>query len=354
MIRSSIFSFDTLEVRPRLTAPVWGALAILVVARLGLLTQPDAFLTVTELGSQDQYVGIEAHHRLAANPSPNVIIAGTSRLSGLPMDCLATELGVPEKAIANYSRAGNTFWRVLALLRRNPDALQNLDLLVMDVLPFQYYQGPLFAETNPLFLALATVEERTRVEKAGDQLLVWSDTVYPWVSERRRIIGWWDRFSRLAGTPEAAYEAYLTTPRPNAVVHGARVGRSAERTKAYMMRCYAPGDRPSPIQAAALKDLQALLPEDTRLVLTWLPVREDFRQHLQAPEHGFVMLQADLQSRVPQAEMIWATQAAQWELGESDFTDVVHFSETGFQKVCHGLGNALSPLLPAPQTPVRP
>ncbi len=349
MIRSSIFSFDTLEARPRLTAPVWGALAILAVTRLALLTRPDAFLTVAELGSQEQYVGVEANHRLAANPAPRVIIAGTSRLSGLPMDCLATELGIPEDALANYSRAGNTFWRVLAFLRRNPDALENLELLVLDVLPFQYYQGPLFAETDPLFLALATVEERMRVKKTSDQLLVWSDTLYPWVSERRRIIGWWDGFSRLAGTPEAAYEAYFSTPRRNQVVIGTRVRRSAERTKAYMMRSYAPGDQPSSIQTGALEELQALLPENTRLVLTWLPVREDFQQHLQAPEHGYAMLHEGLQSHAPHAELIWAPQGAQWGMGEDDFTDVVHFSESGFQKVCHALGDTLAPLLPEPR-----
>lgn len=344
---SSIFSFDTLEVRPKVSTPVWVALAIVAAARVALLAQPDAFLTVAELGAQQQYMAVEALHRLSDNPSPEVIIAGTSRLGALPPSCIAEAMGIPARQVANYSCAGNTFWRVLAFLRRNPDAAANLNVLVFDVLPFQLHRGPIVSESDPLFLALATDEERARIETPGDQLIAWSDRILPYRSERRRIIGWWERFSRLAGDERAAYEAYRAAPRFGTAPDPPGARLEFQKTAKETMRALAPQTRIAEMQVEALAELRALLPERTRLVLVWLPVRDDFRDYLETPEHGFAGLKSKLKSIEPGADLIWVDRAADWDMTGDDFTDIVHYTESGLEKTCDHLGDAVRALAAA-------
>ena len=340
---SSIFSFETLQDWPRLTGPAWAALGIFVAARLALLACPDAFLTVADLETQYQYLTVEGRHRLAENRSPEVIIAGTSRLGALPTECMAARLGCPPESISNYSRAGNSYWRILAFLRRNPDAMKNLRLLIIDLLPFQMYQGPILSETDPIFLALANADERGRIASPLDKAISWADWVVPFVSERRRAIGWWDAFERLAMDERQQYQAALATVLP-ANQRGGNPETAESAPDKERMRAYAPGAAPSYVQQTALADLRALLPKEATLALVWLPVRDDFVQALAKPGSGYEELRTLVKSTAPEAELIWVENGADWGMTRADFVDVVHFTPEGFDKVCAAMGTALGPL----------
>ncbi|GMV94406.1 MAG: hypothetical protein AMXMBFR82_41840 [Candidatus Hydrogenedentota bacterium] len=343
MRRSSIFSSKTLESWPRLTAPAWGALAIFVAARLALLTEPDAFLTVAELESQHQYMTVEALHRLSDKPAPRVIVAGTSRFGALPTDCLAKQLGCAPDEIANYSRAGNTFWRMLAFFRRNPSAMEDLDLLLIDLLPFQLYRGPIFTETDPLFLALANAKDRSRIDSMSTRIEAWADLAVPYVTQRRRVVGWCDAFSRLAQGGTAPYEAFQMTPVPEGQ-SDPWLERSGENLTPEMMATYAPGIVQSAVQAGALEELRALLPERARLVLVWPPVREDFLENLSHPGRGYFEMKTFLENNAPGCEVIWIESPSEWNLTRNDYVDVVHYTPSGFEKVCAHLGGTLGRL----------
>lgn len=340
---SSIFSFDTLRVLPRLTGPAWAALGIFVAARLALLARPDAFLTVADLETQYQYLTVEGKHRLAENRSPEIIIAGTSRLGALSTECLAERLGCPPESIENYSRAGNSYWRILAFLRRNPEAMKNLRLLVIDLLPFQLYQGPILSETDPLFLALAEPDEWKRIASPWNRAVAMADRVVPYVSERRRVIGWWDAFGRLTMDERQQYQAALDTVLP-ASQRGGNPETAETAPDEERMNAYAPGDVPSYVQQVALTELRALLPKETRLALVWLPVRDDFVESLSRPGSGYAELKTLVKTRAPQAELIWVERGSDWGMTQADFVDVVHFTPEGFDKVCAGMGAALAPL----------
>ncbi|MCL4694566.1 MAG: hypothetical protein KJ060_18905 [Candidatus Hydrogenedentes bacterium] len=344
MRRSSIFSSKTLESWPRLTAPAWGALAIFVAARLALLTEPDAFLTVAELESQHQYMTVEALHRLSDNPTPRVIVAGTSRFGALPTDCMAEHLGCAPEEIANYSRAGNTFWRVLAFFRRNPSAMENLDLLIIDLLPFQLYRGPIFGESDPLFISLTTREERARIASTATRAEAWVDDAIPYMTQRRRVMGWWDAFTRLAQGGTAPYLAFHETPLPAGQPDPWLERHDADLTSE-MMNAYAPGTDQSAVQVGALAELRALLPERARIALVWPPVREDFLENLSHPGRGYYEMKTFLENNAPGCEVIWIESPSEWSLTEDDFVDVVHFTPGGFEKVCTHMGNALGRLV---------
>ncbi|MCC6486487.1 MAG: hypothetical protein IT364_03235 [Candidatus Hydrogenedentes bacterium] len=345
---SSIFSFDTLLVRPRITGPAWAALGVFVAARLALLARPDAFLSVADLETQYQYLTVEGKHRLAENRSPEVIIAGTSRLGALSTECMAERLGCPPESIANYSRAGNSYWRILAFLKRNPEAMKNLRLLVIDLLPFQMYRGPILSETDPMFLALASPQELQRIASPWDKAVAFADRVVPYVSERRRVIGWWDAFGRLAMDERQRSQAALDTVLP-AAQRGGTPETAESAPDEERMNAYAPGDVPSYIQQAALTELRGFLPQDTRLALVWLPVRDDFVETLLKPGSGYAELKTLVESKAPRAELVWVEHGSEWGMTQADFVDVVHFTPEGFDKVCAGMGAALAPLdRPAP------
>jgi hypothetical protein len=344
---SSIFSFETLAGLPRFSRAAWLALGLSVAARAAIYLASEAFFLIPENDFDKLYLINEAAHRLSEGPRPKVVVMGTSRLGILPGDRLGKELGVEPEEVANYSLAGNSFWRTLAFFRRNPEVLEEARVVVLDLLPYQLYVGRLFTEEDELFLRLATLEERSRVRSPLLRAKAFADLAFPVWSERHNPEGW-RRGLRLATVePLERYRLFLEAASQSAASVDLRreVQEMEAATDPRRGAGYAPPPRVSEVQVEALRELADLLPDDCRLLLAWLPVRQDFAAALRSdPVMGasYRTFKEFLgEFRHPRARLIWLDNAEGEYLPSEAFTDVVHYTPDGIDTVCDLIADAL-------------
>ncbi len=220
--------------------------------------------------------------------------------------------------------------------------------MVIDLLPYQLFRGPLFTEEDELFLRLATVEERRLVESPVKRLKAFADLVYPAWSERHNPSEWLVGLRMLPMTPEERYGAFRDAISRGSDAIGLRrdLHEAPAAATPELGRGYAPPPEVSAVQARSFEALRARLPEGCTLVLAWLPVRPDFARALvEDPEMGssyrtFKAFVEEVEG--PNVVKLWLDNREGEHFGEEDFTDVVHFSPSGSEKVTRLLGSALS------------
>lgn len=323
------------------------AVVMVVVVRLGVWWGSEAFFLIPENDFDKLYLMNETRYRLGEQRSPGVVVMGTSRLGILQPERLAAQTGVDPSEVANYSLAGNGFWRSLAFFRRNPAILERAKVVVIDLLPYQLYRGKLFTEEDELFLRLATLDERLTVERPLTRVKALADLVVPAWSERHNPDGWRQGLTLLSLTPEERCHRFREAVERSAPLdlrheaHEAPVAATPE-----LGRGYAPAPAISAVQLKALNDLRALIPRDCLLLLSWLPVREDFvaaltsDREMKASYETFRAVMTALS--LDGVYVDWLDNAGGRLMPRSDFTDVVHFTEEGAAKVDGFLAEALA------------
>lgn len=346
MKRSSIFSSETLLQWPRPTKAFVLALALCLGVRLALLARPDAFLAVPETELQQLYTLNELRYRAGDRPDPRVIVMGTSRLGILPTARLAEQLGYVSDDIVNYALAGNTFWRTLVFFRRNPAILRRADLVLLDLLPFQLYEGVVNPENDLLLLRMGTLKERLRVRRWPNRVLALADFVFPAWSERHTVAGWRRGWALMKTEPAQRYDLFVEAASAanryrQAIETGEPVLDDVDRA----VHAYAPATAVSRIEARAIEDLVALLPDGCTLVLAWLPVRPDLAARLAelpVEKCSYRPFKAFMEKTArPGVVVLWADNDSAPEFTEADFIDVVHYQESGFNKLCDLLARSI-------------
>ena len=341
---SSIFSFDTLERAPRLTRAGGLALLICVLARAALLLKPDALRAVPESELQQLYTFNELRYRTGEQPHPKVLVMGTSRLGILPAQRIAAAAGCAEGDVANYSLAGNTFWRTLAFFRRNPDILRDAKVVIFDLLPFQLYEGSLNTGDDEVLLRLATWKERLMLPGWDRRALAVADYAFPAWSERHSVAGWQIglRMARLDAERRATAftQAAAAAQRYQAVL----AKGAANKEGAQALQQYVPEPKVSPLELAALHELGTLLPRGCVLLYAWLPVRGDFAAAVQqdsAEKQSYeIFRDAVERAKGPGVALVWADNT-RLNMNNTDFTDLVHYTTNGIEKVCGALEGPL-------------
>lgn len=336
---------------PRPAPAAWLALGLFLAARFLLLPFSDALLLIPEQDADSLYNAAEAQHRLSIQPSPRVIILGTSRLGILSPDCVAEQWGISTQEVANFSIAGNNFWRSALLFRRNPELLDRVDAIILDIFPFQLYTSILFTEEDPFFLRLASIEDRWMVRDPLARFKAFSDLAVPLWSERHNLVGWLQAPTLLRPTPRERSGTFLrliqdpgSAREPGATDKPERNPQAQDKSSGY-----APPPVISQIQVQALRKLIDLMPEGCKLFLVWLPVREDFDAALRqdaALHASYTQFRQHLEELdSPAVESVWLDNPQGTLVARSGFVDEVHYTRQGIATVCTLLGEALRPAL---------
>lgn len=186
--RSSIFSFETVRGSMKPSGAVLIAFAVCVAVRIAIgvaahrgLAWPSSLPATSDSIRESKY-------RVYGPEAPTVVLMGTSRLLDVCAQCLARELSLQRDKVTNFSHLGNSFWRNLALVRRNPELVASARVVYIDVSPFQFNNEDICSDEQ--FLRHATIDERFAVAQPSQRVIALADRVVPLWSERRTVPEW--------------------------------------------------------------------------------------------------------------------------------------------------------------------
>jgi hypothetical protein len=186
--RSSIFSFDTLREFPVPTKAACVALAVCLSVRLLMAWRMDLLEQVPAESLDSGTIKAEAHLKQSVR-EPRVLVVGSSLTeAGLVPEHLASELGMSTSEVGEYAIGGGTPWDILVFFRRNPELLQSVQLVVMDIGPWQMDEH-VWDFIRNRFLWHATLRERwqaTGWRKAAPL----ADWFWPVLTQRRELRSW--------------------------------------------------------------------------------------------------------------------------------------------------------------------
>ncbi|MBI4557227.1 MAG: hypothetical protein HY706_06560 [Candidatus Hydrogenedentes bacterium] len=338
---SSIFSSDTLLERPRITRAGALALGLCLMVRILVAFNKDRLATLPADTAHYLYMGNEARYRVAEQRSPKILVLGTSRLAALNAGAFAGMLGWEPGEVGNYSMIGNTFWRSRLFLRRNPEAWSEARVVWLDLVPYQLYVCPTFTEADDVFLAMSTWRERGSVRDPGKRWLALADGFYPAWSGRHTVDAWSVGVQQLfLSEPERYHSFHEAVQDRHLRFRG--LGPPLRPVAGWeSVRGYVPDPVMSRVEANALAELISGLPANCTLLLTWLPVRSDFAEMLDKDPRardGYRHFKENiLRMARPRALVVWFEDQASLGFADEDFTDPVHFTETGMAKLCQSL-----------------
>lgn len=336
---STIFSFSTLSGRRPVSRALLYVLGLAVVLRVCLWYRPDTVLFTAEEYNFKTQIARELRYREGGKPNPKVVILGSSRLDLVPDDWWPEYFGVADSDVVAVSRAGPTFWHNLSFLRRNPEILSEARVVVLDILPYQLYRGRAFTEEGELFLKHSTLAERMRVSDPLDRAKAVLDLAVPVWSERHSVHVWKDAIQSTLAGKSSLYASLQEEVRIHEQINrdrGVEAGLQAFRR--LMLFLYTPPAVVSKVQEQALLDLCELMPPDCRILFTWLPVHRRYENLIStnevARESDRVFRDTMQALNHPNASVIWYEDMRAMGLTRADFTDGVHYTESGLRKVC--------------------
>lgn len=344
----SFFSSDTVESWAFPGKAVLLAFVIIATLRLTFYVYSDFFLPVNATDStREWFVKTPEMNYRTYNRSPKVLVLGTSRTQRLPTSILAAELGVDPDHVLNRSWPANTFFDMLALLRRNPTMTRDLELLIVELVPVQYHSGDHFPENDAIFFRYSTVREKLLIQAPASRARALFDMVLPVWSSRLTVEKWMDAL-RLARQPHEAKLAYYVEQNPaREKVAKYRETWGADFTE-HVLNTGFPSSNPSPILAHALTQIIELVPDECVVVLVRLPYRPDVEQRVMRPGQyrkandqfkDFVSAQQS-----GNVHVVWHDDAESLELSDDDFTrDGTHFTKSGLSKAASIMGRAAAP-----------
>ncbi len=330
MARLSIFNSNTLTTVPKPATALRAAVLGLIVVRLVMYLADDVLLFSPQ--DEQRYYAFRNDARYADDdrPQPTGLILGTSRFTVLDSGYVARPLNLDEKDVLNYSVPSLTFWHVKRFLERNPTITKNLDLVIIDLLPFQLAEGDIFSHEAPYYVGESTYADAFATKSPRTIFIKAADTAWPAWSQRRRVPEW-------IATARIAFSNDAT--RRSAFLHYQKPFRAMQKRKQAVgmtaMHAYT-SERISPVQTRALRALPKLLPKNATLVLIWLPVGEAYRKELMGAGSAGEMYR-DFKRDVlsfddPKVRTIWVESPDEMGLLPSEYIDEVHFGEKGMAK----------------------
>ena len=341
--RLSIFNFRTLKETPKPTAALCAAVLGLLIIRIIMFIGEDILMFSPQ--DEQRYYAFrnDARYIEDAYPKPQALIMGTSRLTVLDPGYIARPLHLDDSEILNYAVPGLTFWHVKTFFERNAEITQNLELVVIDMLPFQLSEGKIFSQEDPYFIGFSSVSDAWSSGSFRSIFIKGANSIWPAWSQRRRIPEWIATGKTAFTSPDTRREAFLNYVKPFRVIQKRQQAIGMAAIKTYS------SERVSPVQIEALKALPDLLPDDATLVLIWLPVNEVYEKELQGNGETGESYR-EFKSEVtrfhhPKLHQIWVESPDTIGLVPSEFLDEVHYGERGMAKVGAFIEKRLTMLL---------
>lgn len=317
---------------------MWLAALLLLLLRGGLELLPESHLLAADSMRVRDFWRLEQGIRERGAAHPRVLLAGSSRVLSMKERHHALALGLPPSAVVHASKLGNGFWDTLTLLRRNPHLVDELELLVMDVYPAQERISERFSENDLLFLRHARVLERWRVSDPADRAVAFADLALPIWSERLRLTEW-----LLVLRSLTSREPPPIPVAPELLRLQELLGEVTPEERVRLQAEFLFPDTPrSEVELLALRELANLLPERARLLLVWLPFRNDFRR-IVSEDEGMRRVGDEFRASLegfdhPKVETVWIDDQQEIGLADRDYiADGAHFTPPGNAKVLRAL-----------------
>lgn len=317
---------------------MWLAVLLLLLLRGALELLPESHLLAADSVRIRDFWRVERGIRDREDARPRVLLAGSSRVLSMKEKHHALALGLPRSAVVHASKLGNGWWDTLTLLRRNPQLLEELELLVMDVYPAQERISERFTENDLLFLRQARVPERWRVRDPADRAVAFVDLALPIWSERLRVTEW-----LLVLRSLAAREPLEIPPVPEMLRLRDLLGEVTPEERVRLQVEFLFPDTPrSEVEIFALRELADLLPDRAHLLLVWLPFRKDFRR-IVSEDDGMRRTGESFRATLegfdhPQVETVWIEDQEEIGLVDREYLpDGAHFTPPGNAKVLRAL-----------------
>jgi len=336
---SSIFSFETLRISLRPSPAILLAIGLSVVARLGLafaagqgLVWPTTMLSKTDTMREYQY-------REYGPTAPSVLLIGTSRFVDVQAACIAQALGVPRDAVANFSHLGNSVWRNLALLRRNPEMMQSAKVVYFDISPYQL-NHEVYCD-DPQFLRHATLSERVAVADRKQRTIAVVDALIPMWSERRTLLEWFDMIMFLSMPARLRADTLIGDVGDVKHLLWSQIGPNSNLDA--IAEDIATTGPMTDLNLSTLDSLLEVLPKDCTVIIVHIPVHGRLAERFYGPPKraaAWKELQTYLEKRAaqsssPKLEVVWANSPEAYGLTSTDFlADDIHFNDSGNEALC--------------------
>lgn len=195
--RLSIFSFETLSVRPRLSKSVILAVLIFAGARAGLECISEATLLFPGPAFDANYVATEKLIR-DYKTSPRVLLMGDSIIGyGLREDVFAELSALREEEVINVGINAGGPQEALWLFHRNPKLLKQAELVIINVSRWMVNQNRRQTRSpaemvgiRPLFYKLANLNDRLFLDRPRELMEAMLDLLFRHLAEKRSLRDW--------------------------------------------------------------------------------------------------------------------------------------------------------------------
>ncbi len=335
----------TLESIPMLTRTGFFAVVLFFGVRIIFFLIPDPLYPLASDSFQSVEMDSESRFRSHAY-RPRVLFMGTSRLMGVSSAQVARQLGLSSDVCSNLSREGVNFFRIHSFLKRNPEVLENLEILVVDIVPAQLYSTVWSDESGVGFLRYGSFAEKIRSRGIHGKMLVIADTIVSFRSNRYAPHEW--RIG-LFGTydEKLAFNNYQRLAWAREVMGG--LGKlDMHDIMTLVLGDEFPNPIPFPAQGYALREILDRLPAHTEVLLVRWPYRDDARAIIESTDE----LRESDRSYRDYAETIakerqnvtveWYDRASDMGLKFKDYNgDGAHFSRSGLLKAANEIASII-------------
>lgn len=340
MSPSSISNSNTPSPFPRLTKPALFALAILFASRFLLLVPQFESTTQADSRPLRNLFMADLTCELRERDQPEILLLGTSRTVLIPPEAMERRLKLPPGSVLNLSRGGAKFFFLETILKRNPDVLKGVKVLLIDVLPFQALYG---VKRGEFFLRYASLKQRLDARLVRAKAVGVADFLLPVRSHPQDPIQWRTGIQQLREAPRDRYDRLRAVPISNfkGFTKGAKRLTEARRQGTggiAIANLFFSGSNFVPNELNSLHNIIDMVPDDCRDILVWLPFRDDSRNIVQQSDNKSLSQQ---KFRVflesiddPKVELHWFEEASEINVEQGEYKpDGAHFTRRALRKV---------------------
>lgn len=282
-------------------------------------------------------------------PAPRLMVFGTSRLVPIVAEDLASACTLNPNEVLNMSRPGNDYFYIAAFVRKHPELFENLEMLIIDIMPFQIMISPNFPEQGAYFLRHSTAKLRFKVKDWPKRLEALSDLVVPAWSRSQTPFFWKTGYERQSTPEDEILMSIHDRPESELPTHKNLLAELAKAIESGNLHeatanLFFFNTEISDIQIASLHALRKSLPENCEIVLVSLPVNQkvtDFIRTSTSLTEGTEALahvMEDLEE--PAFHQRWFETPEDLGLDDTSYTnDEIHFSYSGSKIITQVLAN---------------
>jgi len=279
---------------------------------------------------------------------PKLALFGSSRSVEVQTDALATASGLTEKEVVNLSRPGNDFFFIKAVIERNPEWFSELDMILIDILPYQIMVGENFTESGAYFLRNASLDQKLHARTSRYRLKAILDLIVPAWSKSQHPFLWKMGIERLGMSDGETRESIESRPLRDIANRKSlqdEISKSRREGRIMHHMAYIIFTRSiiSYSQISSLHEIRALLPDSCEIALVSLPM--DANIHAFIDENPVLRESNEAlekaMSELPSSDFgqYWYPHPEDLDLSQDDYVhDGLHFEPKGTSLVTEEFG----------------